>query len=71
MQRLLGAIKGIVQGLVKAVSRFPLTVIALVIAPVWCGIYDFSGQESGSLHSEAFVYLFAGSFFGCCCSVQL
>jgi hypothetical protein len=32
MKRLLGAIKGILQGLVKAVSRFPLTVICLVAA---------------------------------------
>jgi hypothetical protein len=32
MKRLLGAIKGIVQGLVKAISRFPLTVFCLVAA---------------------------------------
>lgn len=32
MKRLLGAIKGIVQGLVKAISRFPLTVLCLVAA---------------------------------------
>jgi len=32
MKRLLGAIKGIIQGLVKAVSRFPLTVVCLVAA---------------------------------------
>jgi hypothetical protein len=32
MKRLLDAIKGIVQGLVKAISRFPLTVLCLVAA---------------------------------------
>ncbi|MBP1761537.1 MAG: hypothetical protein H6Q64_1079 [Firmicutes bacterium] len=32
MKRLLGAIKGIIQGLVKAISRFPLTVLCLVAA---------------------------------------
>jgi len=64
MQRLLGAIKGIVQGLVKAVSRFPLTVIALVIATglVW---YMISLDKNPDLFIQKLLFTcLLGAFLG-------
>jgi len=64
MQRLLGAIKGIAQGLLKAVSRFPLTVICLIVATslVW---YMISLHKNPDIFIEKLLFTcLLGAFLG-------
>ncbi len=64
MQRLLAAFKGVVQGLVKAVSRFPLTVICLIAATslVW---YMISLHKNPDIMIEKLLFTcLMGAFMG-------
>jgi hypothetical protein len=64
MKRLLGAIKTIVQGLIKAVSRFPLTVVCLVAATsLVCYMISLHNTPDVLIQKLLFT-CFTGAFLG-------